>query len=97
MALRTDVFDLGGLRLTAGEGRTLELQVGIDPFELAGERYPVAGASVPVRLDISRMTGDGYTLRLRFQAALEGPCMRCLEAAEPTSLNVRTVEPSALR
>jgi uncharacterized protein len=27
-------------------------------------------------------TTNGYSLRLRFQAALEGPCMRCLEAAE---------------
>ena len=34
MSLRTDTFDLGGLRLTSGEGRRLELHVGIDPFEL---------------------------------------------------------------
>jgi len=37
-----------------------------------------------VRLDISRTTGDGYVLRLRFQATLVGPCMRCLEPAAPT-------------
>jgi uncharacterized protein len=83
MALRTDAFDLGGLRLSSGEGRRLELHVAIDPFELGGEHYPVAGSPVPVRLDISRTTNAGYALRLRFQAALTGPCMRCLEPAAP--------------
>ena len=41
-------------------------------------------ALVPVRLDVSRTTGNGYALRLRFTAALEGPCMRCLEPAAPS-------------
>ncbi len=84
MALRTDSFDLGALRLTTGEGRRLDLSVAIDPFELADETYPVEPERVPVRLDISRTTGDGYALRLRFEAALDGPCMRCLEAARPS-------------
>ena len=84
MPLRTDSFDLGALRLSSGEGRRLELNVAIDPFALAGETYPVEPALVPVRLDISRTTGDGYALRLRFEATLVGPCMRCLEPAEPT-------------
>jgi len=82
--VRTDTFDLGGLRLTAGEGRRLELYVAIGSFELAGETYPVQPDLVPVRLDISRTTGDGYALRLRFEASLAGPCMRCLEPAAPT-------------
>jgi uncharacterized protein len=81
--LRTDTFDLGGLRLTAGEGRRLGLNVRIEPFSLAGESYPVEPELVPVRLDISRTTGDGYALRLRFEAALAGPCMRCLGPAAP--------------
>ena len=38
---------------------------------------------VPVRLDVSRTTGNGWALRLRFTASLEGPCMRCLEPAAP--------------
>ena len=37
-----------------------------------------------MRLDISRTTGDGWALRLRFDATLDGPCMRCLEHATPT-------------
>jgi uncharacterized protein len=82
--LRTDTFDLGGLRLSAGEGRRLDLHVAIGAFELAGESYPVEPELVPVRLDISRTTGDGYALRLRFSASLAGPCMRCLEPAAPT-------------
>ena len=83
MAPRSDVFDLGGLRLTAGEGRHLELEVVIDPFELAGERYTVEPSQIPVRLDVSKTTGDGYALRLKFAARLAGPCMRCLSGAEP--------------
>lgn len=82
MPLRTDTFDLGGLRLTSGEGRHLDLHIGIDPFELAGERYVVEPSVVPARLDISRTTGNGYALSLRFEATLNGPCMRCLADAE---------------
>jgi uncharacterized protein len=83
VALRTDTFDLGGLRLTSGEGRRLDLHVGIDPFELGGERYTVEPDVVPAQLDISRTTGAGYALRLRFEATLDGPCMRCLSPAQP--------------
>ena len=83
MALRTDTFDLVGLRLNAGDGRRLDLEAGIDEFELGGERYVPDPPQVPVRLDISRTTGDGYALRLRFRARITGPCMRCLGAAEP--------------
>ena len=82
--MRTDTFDLGGLRLTSGEGRRLDLYVAMEPFSLGGERYPVVPDMVPVRLDISRTTGDGYALRLRFEATLAGPCMRCLEPAAPS-------------
>src|ERR1700674_4559974 len=84
MSLRTDTFDLAGLRLSAGEGRRLGLDAPTDPFELGGERYQVQGGTVPVSLEISRMNGGGYALLLRFQAALTGPCMRCLELAAPT-------------
>jgi uncharacterized protein len=90
--MRTDSFDLGGLRLTVGEGRRLELAVAIDPLELGGETYRVVETPVPVRLDVSRTTGNGYALRLRFQAPLEGPCMRCLEpAAREFDVDVREI------
>jgi uncharacterized protein len=68
------------------------LHVGVDPFVIGGERYPVGPGLVPARLDISRTTGDGYALRLRFDATLAGPCMRCLEPAAPVfSVDVREV------
>lgn len=81
---RTDTFDLSGLHLTTGEGRRLELAVAIDPFSLGGQGYPVTPNVVPVVLDVSRTTHNGYALRLRFRAALTGPCMRCLADAEPS-------------
>jgi uncharacterized protein len=84
IALQTDTFDLAGLHLTSGEGRRLDLAVSIEPFELSGERYEVAVGQLPARLDVSRTTGDGYVLRLRFSAQLSGPCMRCLQTAAPS-------------
>lgn len=78
-----DSFDLGRLRLTAGEGRRLDLEVPVGDLGFGGERYAVQPARVPVRLDVSRMNGGGYSLRLRLTAALAGPCMRCLEPAAP--------------
>src|SRR5271156_2935159 len=83
MAAETHDFDLAGLRLSPGEGRRLELDVPIEPLELGGERYAAAPRRVPVQLDVSRMMGGGYALGLRFRAALEGPCMRCLNQAAP--------------
>jgi uncharacterized protein len=78
-----DEFDLGGLRLSVGEGRRIELSVRIDPLVLGGERYTVAPEKLPVKLEVSRMTGSGYALRLLFEATLEGTCMRCLKRAGP--------------
>jgi len=83
-AARADEFDLSGLRLSVGEGRRIELSVPIEPLELGGERYEIEPERVPVKLEVSRMTGSGYALRLRLQAALTGQCMRCLKAASPT-------------
>jgi uncharacterized protein len=71
------------LRLSSGEARRLDLGVAIEPFMLGGESYPVAPELVPVRVDVSRTTGRGFALRLRFEATLVGPCMRCLEPASP--------------
>jgi uncharacterized protein len=81
MGTPVDTFDLNGLRLTSGEGRHLDLHAHIEPFELGADRYSVDPAVVPVRLDVSRTTGQGYAMLLRFQAQLKGPCMRCLEPA----------------
>lgn len=93
---RTDVFDLGRLRLSAGEGRRLDLHVPLEPLEFGHERYEVLPPLCEVRLDVSRMTHGGYSLRLRFSAALSGPCMRCLEHAEPvTEVDAREIDQPA--
>jgi uncharacterized protein len=84
MVARTDTFELGRLRLSPGEGRRLELSAAVDTFDFGGQRYEVPERDVPVILDVSRMTGGGHSLRLRFEAALSGPCMRCLGAAQPS-------------
>jgi uncharacterized protein len=84
MPQRTDLFELGRLGLTSGEGRRLDLFVHLDPFNYGGSTYAVEPDLVPVRLDVSRTTANGFALRLRFSATLAGPCMRCLEPAAPS-------------
>src|SRR5215470_714299 len=83
MAQRTDIFDLGRLSLHAGEGRRIDTYVTVDPLSFGDQTYESSSPEVPVRLDVSH-TMDGYALRLRFSVQLEGPCMRCLEAADQT-------------
>lgn len=87
MAHRADVFDLGRLRLTPGEARRFDLEVDIPSLRFGGEPYAVVSSEgatrIPVHLDVSRMTGGGYALRLRASAQVTGPCQRCLEPAEP--------------
>ena len=46
MAQRTDIFDVGKLGLSSGEGRSLDLEVSVDAFDFGGTRYEVAGAEV---------------------------------------------------
>ncbi len=81
MPAATHDFDLAGLHLAPGEGRRLSLEVPIEALELGSERYVAEPARVPVELTVSRMTGGGYALRLRFAADVVGPCMRCLSDA----------------
>lgn len=91
MAARTDVFDLGTLGLSSGEARRLEFAVALGTLELGGERYQVLAERVPVVLDSVR-TSAGWTLRLRFEAELSGPCMRCLgDARVPFAVDAREV------
>jgi uncharacterized protein len=84
MEQRADTFDLGSLQMTSGEGRRLEFGVALGGYDLGGEHYEAEPPVVPVGLDVSRTTGGGYALRLRFEVTLAGPCMRCLQDASPT-------------
>jgi len=93
MPARADSFDLAGLHLRTGEGRRLDLDVELGDLRFGDEGYVPEPAVVPVRLDISRMTGGGWALRLRFAATLRGPCMRCLEQAAPAiAVDAREVD-----
>lgn len=93
MPQRTDVFDLARLGLTSGEGRRLDLHVAVEPFSFGGQHYAAEPDVMPVRLDVSRTTGSGWALRLRFEVNVAGPCMRCLEPAAPAfDVDVREVE-----
>ena len=83
MPARTDSFDLGQLLLRSGEARRLELDVTLGDFRFGTDRYVTEPPAATATLDISRMTGNGFALRLRFAARLAGPCMRCLEDAAP--------------
>jgi uncharacterized protein len=93
MASRTDSFDLGRLNLRSGEGRRLSLEVPVEGFEFGAQTYGVEPGLVPVTLDVARMTGRGYSMRLRFSAGLTGACMRCLaDASQAIEVDSREVD-----
>jgi DUF177 domain-containing protein len=74
------VYPLRRLRLRVGEEQREAVEVQLEPFELAGERYLPVPADADAELTIGRASG-GDTFRLRFHTRLHGPCMRCLEDA----------------
>jgi uncharacterized protein len=88
----TTIIDLARLSLAHGDGARLDLLVGLDPLELGGQTYLPSGDAIETRLDVSRPS-NGYAFRLRFPLRVEGPCMRCLEAAAiETEVDVREVD-----
>jgi uncharacterized protein len=90
----TTTIDLGRLSLAYGEGARLDLGVGLDPLELGGQAYVPAAGAVDARLDVSRQS-NGFAFRLRFPLSVEGPCMRCLDAAAvETEVDAREVDQS---
>jgi uncharacterized protein len=82
MLQRADTLDIDSLQLPPGGGGHVDAEVRVDPVRLGGQRYVVGAGSVEARIDISRTT-SGYAFRLRFDAPLTGPCMRCLAEAHP--------------
>ena len=84
MAAPTDIFDLGRLRLSSGEGRRLTLGVRLGDFDFGGERYE---AEPPLGSDARRLAHDRRRLRAApaLRRGLTGPCMRCLEPAAPVT------------
>jgi uncharacterized protein len=86
-------MDLAVLRLRPGEGRRIELDVDVDDVDFGGQSYALDPRAVHVIVDVSRMSGEGYALRLRTRATLRGPCMRCLDDASlPVEVDAREVD-----
>ena len=81
MAQRADILDLARFVHSPGEGRRVDVDVSPGELLYADQEYAVAGGAVTTRVDISR-TSTGYSLRLRFAAPVDGPCVRCLGDAE---------------
>jgi uncharacterized protein len=77
---QTTIIDLARLSLAHGQGTRLDLPVRLDSLQLGGQTYDPSEGTVATRLDVSRPS-NGYAFRLRFPLRVEGPCMRCLEAA----------------
>lgn len=74
----------------------MDFEVPIGELRFAGEEYSVEPALVPVHLDVSRLSGRGYTFRLSFAAVVHGPCMRCLkDAVRRVEVEAREVETGA--
>jgi uncharacterized protein len=76
----TTAVELDRLSLSHGEAGRLDLPVRPGGLALAGQEYATVPETIDVRLDVSR-TSTGYAFRLRMPLAVEGPCMRCLDAA----------------
>ena len=68
------------LRLRPGEEHREHVDVALEPFVLGGARYEPSPAVVPAELVVQRAS-SGDVFRLRFSTRIEGPCMRCLDAA----------------
>ncbi|MEH3054802.1 MAG: DUF177 domain-containing protein [Patulibacter minatonensis] len=84
-------FELGALHLAAGEGTRAEVTVHIEPIKIGTEEYAIG--DVDIRLDVSKMVGGGYSLRIRGAASVSGTCLRCLdEIALDRSLDVREID-----
>ena len=86
----SETIDLDRLELRPGEARSLDVELDPGSLDYGGEQYESGPRDG--RLDVSR-TAAGYALRLRFEALLEGPCMRCLtDAGVDVSVDAREVD-----
>jgi uncharacterized protein len=74
------VVDLRALDLVSGGATRLDLEVPVEDLVIAGQRYRVVPPGPSVALDLS-LSLSGWLFRLRFSAAVVGPCSRCLEEA----------------
>jgi uncharacterized protein len=81
MAGELSTLDLAALGLAGGQVRSFEAQLAIDPLRFGGETYTVEPDPFAATVEVGRMVGPGFELKLRFEATLVGPCVRCLKEA----------------
>jgi uncharacterized protein len=92
MAQRADILDLARFVHSPGEGKRVDVDVRPGDLTYGDQAYAIEGGTAPARVDVSR-TASGYALRLRFTAAVAGPCVRCLAGAEAeVAVDAREVE-----
>jgi uncharacterized protein len=77
----TSFFDLRRLKLRIGEEFQDAVEIKLEPIVLAGQRYVPVPEKVQAQLTVDQAS-SGKVFRLRFDAALYGPCFRCLADAE---------------
>jgi|1186.fasta_scaffold29949_2 uncharacterized protein len=75
------MLDLRSFELQPGSVRRETATVHLDPIILAGQAYDIRPQDLPVELELQPGHGSLF-MKLRFEAAVRGPCMRCLEDAE---------------
>ena len=73
-------FNLRTIKLRSGEEYRDEVELELQPFELAGERYIAVPERVPGELTIAKAS-TGTVFELSFTGRLHGPCFRCLDDA----------------
>lgn len=85
-------FDLRTLRIRSGDQAREQVEIELDPLVLGGQTYQPRPNPVPAELLVTRAS-SGTVLELTLGVSLEGPCFRCLAAAElPLSLRLREYE-----
>ena len=92
MAQRVDTIDIDSLHLRSGGGARFDTLVRVEPVEhrRSAVRGSARGGGGPRGCFTHRL---GFAFRMRFDAPLAGPCMRCLTDAEPVvSVDAREVE-----
>jgi uncharacterized protein len=85
-------FDLRMLRLRSGDQAREPVEIELAPLVLGGQTYEPRSNPAPAELTVTRAS-SGTVLELALGVSLEGPCFRCLSAAElPLSLRLREYE-----
>jgi uncharacterized protein len=77
----TSFFDVRRLKLRIGEEFQDAVEIELEPIVLAGQRYVPVPEKVQAQLTVDQAS-SGKVFGLRFDAALFGPCFRCLADAE---------------